>query len=287
MRVSAVNAITTLLEEDKTHAVLRPLLPSLGNLIHDKTEKVRLAVVNMLLYVKKIRGMKYYHVVPAKHLLARLADEGRGRNNATGSVAQSLSELLSNSFFPSGKKNTMSDIITRTLRLLDDNPGAAVTFYRNASTQLTVNSIAKLITALMKCLCYLIMEEKKHHGEDVTNLSQVVDEDESVECNNIHGDVYRESNTAMMATIAESVSILWESVSCHFVLRFSHLQHTLQVYSNNAALIIMTRLRKSSRKPRTKMPTRISWKCSPATSSLISSATLRKNSKRMDPTIAS
>lgn len=287
MRVSAVNAITTLLEEDKTHAVLRPLLPSLGNLIHDKTEKVRLAVVNMLLYVKKIRGMKYYHVVPAKHLLARLADEGRGRNNATGSVAQSLSELLSNSFFPSGKKNTMSDIITRTLRLLDDNPGAAVTFYRNASTQLTVNSIAKLITALMKCLCYLIMEEKKHHGEDVTNLSQVVDEDESVECNNIHGDVYRESNTAMMATIAESVSILWESVSCHFVLRFSHLQHILQVYSNNAALIIMTRLRKSSRKPRTKMPTRISWKCSPATSSLISSATLRKNSKRMDPRIAS
>ena len=233
MRVSAVNAITTLLEEDKTHAVLRPLLPSLGNLIHDKTEKVRLAVVNMLLYVKKIRGMKYYHVV-----LARLADEGRGRNNATGSVAQSLSELLSNSFFPSGKKNTMSDIITRTLRLLDDNPGAAVTFYRNASTHLTVNSIAKLITALMKCLCYLIMEEKKHHGEDVTNLSQVVDEDESVECNNIHGDVYRESNTAMMATIAESVSILWESVSCHFVLRFSHLQHTLQVSFSTLTMLL-------------------------------------------------
>jgi hypothetical protein len=35
-----VNAITTLLEEGKTHGVLRPLLPSLGNLIHDKTEKV-------------------------------------------------------------------------------------------------------------------------------------------------------------------------------------------------------------------------------------------------------
>jgi len=96
VRAAAVNAVTTLLEEEKSHAVLRPLLSNVGNLIHDKTEEVRLAVVNMLLFVKRLRGIKYYHVVPADHLLSRLANEGPGTNP----VAVGLSNLLSNSFFP-------------------------------------------------------------------------------------------------------------------------------------------------------------------------------------------
>ena len=205
VRAAAVDAVTTLLEEDKTHAVLRPLLPSVGNLIHDKIEKVRLAVVNMLLCIKKIRGMKYYHVVPANHLLARLGDEGRGRNNPIGPVAKGLSNLLSNSFFPTGSKKTMMDIINRTLRLLTDNPGAAVNFYKNASSQLSVNSISKLIAALMKCLCYYIIEEKRKNCEDISNLSLVVEEDEPIEFRG-------HSNTALMATISESISILWEQI---------------------------------------------------------------------------
>ena len=206
VRASAVNAVTTLLEEDKSHAVLRPLLSNLGNLIHDKTEKVRLAVVNMLLFVKKLPGIKYYHVVPANHLLSRLADEGRGNNNPTGPVAIGLSNLLSNSFFPTGSKKTMTDIINRTLRLFTDSPEAAVVFYNNASSQLSINSIAKLITALMKCLCYFIIEEKRVNSEDFSNLLLVVPEYESIECKG-------SSNTAQMAIIAESISILWESVS--------------------------------------------------------------------------
>jgi len=207
VRAAAVNAVTTLLEEEKSHAVLRPLLSNVGNLIHDKTEKVRLAVVNMLLFVKRLRGIKYYHVVPADHLLSRLADEGLGNNNPTGAIAVGLSNLLSNSFFPTSSKKTMSDIITRTLRLLTDSPQAAVVFYRNAPTQLSVNSISKLIAALMKSLCCFIIEEKKAKFEDVSNLTAVVPEYESIERPN------HSSNTAQMATIAESISILWGSVS--------------------------------------------------------------------------
>ncbi|KAL9182845.1 hypothetical protein ACHAXT_004124 [Thalassiosira profunda] len=206
VRAAAVNAVATLLEEDKTHAVLRPLLPSLGNLIHDKTERVRLAVVNMLLLVKRLRGMKYYHVVSAENLLARLADEGRGRNNPTGTVARGLSDLLSNSFFPTGSKRTAADVVNRTLRLLKDNREAAVTFYRNASSQLSVGSISRLIAALMRCLCYFVVEEKRCEGEDVTNLSLVLPEDGAIEGRG------GKSDTALMATIAESVSILWGSI---------------------------------------------------------------------------
>eukprot|EP00984_Skeletonema_dohrnii_P010337 scaffold4024_cov123-Skeletonema_dohrnii-CCMP3373.AAC.2 len=205
VRATAIKTVTTLLEEDKTHAVLRSLLPSLGNLIHDKSEKVRLVVVEMLLFVKKIRGMKYYHIVDPQNLLGRLADEGRGRNNPTGPVAIGLSELLSNSFFPVGKNKTMSDIINRTLRLLTDNPDAAVTFYRNAGTQLGVNSISKLIAALMRCLCMLIVQDKKMNCEDISNLSIVMADDE-IDSAKVP------PNTALMATIAESISILWGSI---------------------------------------------------------------------------
>ncbi|KAL3788032.1 hypothetical protein HJC23_008376 [Cyclotella cryptica] len=210
VRNTAIQTITALLYEEKTHAVLRPLLPSLGNMIHDKTEKVRLSVVKMLLVVKKLKGMKYYHVVPAKHLLARLAEEGRGKNNPTGPVAKSLTELLSNSFFPTGSKTTTADVIGRTFRLLQDNPNAALTFYKNASTQLSVHSVVKLISALMKCLCFLIVEEKKNGKEDVSSLElSLVVEEEGFDCSCETKD---EFGVERMATIAESISILWESI---------------------------------------------------------------------------
>ncbi|KAL3807192.1 hypothetical protein ACHAXA_008904 [Cyclostephanos tholiformis] len=206
VRAAAVDAVAILLENNMTHAVLRPLLPSIGNLIHDKSDKVRLAVVNMLLLVKKIRGMKYYHVVPANHLLARLADEGHGRNDPRGPVARALSDLLSNSFFPTGSKTTMTDIVNRTIRLLTDSPKAAVVFYRNASSQLSVHSISKLIAALTKCLCYFVIEEKKKSHENVNGMLLAIPEVESIQCKG--GPL----SMAMMATIAEGVSILWESI---------------------------------------------------------------------------
>jgi condensin-2 complex subunit G2 len=64
VRAGAVHVISLLLEAGESHAVLRALLPSIGNLINDKVERVQLATVKLLLQVKKIRGIKYYHGVP-------------------------------------------------------------------------------------------------------------------------------------------------------------------------------------------------------------------------------
>lgn len=180
----------------------------------------------MLLVVKKIKGMKYYHVVPAKHLLARLADEGR--TNPTGPVARGLTELLSNSFFPTGNKKTMADVIGRTFRLLQDDPAAALVFYRNASTQLSIHSIVKLISALMKCLCYLVVEEKKGMKEDVSGLelSQVVEEGWL----DFSGDGVVVGSR--MVIIAESISVLWESV------REGYLTITCTAYVSCLCLIL-------------------------------------------------
>ena len=211
VRAAAVDAIATLLENGRTHALLRRLLPSIGNLIHDKSDKVRLAVVNLLLLVKEIRGIRYYHVVPANHLLARLADEGCERNNPRGPVARALSNLLSNFFFPTGSRTTMTDIVNRTMRLLTDSPQAWAVFYRNASSQLSVNSISKLIAALAKCLCYFVIEEKRTNQEDVSGMLLAMPEVGSIQCKGGH------SSTAMMATIAEGISILWESIEAELM----------------------------------------------------------------------
>jgi condensin-2 complex subunit G2 len=59
VRAGGIHAISLLLEAEESHAVLRALLPSIGNLIHDKVERVRLATMKLLLQVKKIRGIKY------------------------------------------------------------------------------------------------------------------------------------------------------------------------------------------------------------------------------------
>ena len=134
----------------------------------------------------------------AKHLLARLAEEGRGcHDQPRGPVAAGLCDLLSNSFFPTGNKSTMTIIVNRTLRLLTDSPGAAVTFYSNASSLLSAKSICRLIQALMKLLCFFIVKEKKGRGEDVSNLLLVFSEHDLIEYTG------GQSSTSLTATIAE------------------------------------------------------------------------------------
>ena len=229
VRAAAVDAVSILLEEDRAHAVLRPLLPSIGNLIHDSSDKVRLSVIKMLLHVKRIRELKYYHVVPASHLIARLAEEGCDHNDPSGLVAQSLSELLSNSFFPSRKSGvTMTDIVNRTMRLFADNPMAAIVFYRNAHLQLSVNSISKLITALAKCLCFLVIEEKRMNGEDVSSLLFSIPEAGSIQFKGGRID------TLTMANIAEGRSILWESIEAK--LEVSKKEALAEVFSGAVLL---------------------------------------------------
>lgn len=183
----------------------------------------------MLLHVKRIRELKYYHVVPASHLIARLAEEGCDRNDPSGLAAQSLSELLSNSFFPSRKSGvTMTDIVNRTIRLFTDNPMAAIVFYRNAHLQLSVSSISKLITALAKCLCFLVIEEKRMNGEDVRSLLFSIPEARSIQFKGGRLDTFT------MANIAEGRSILWESIEAK--LEVSKKEALAEVFSGAVLL---------------------------------------------------
>ena len=53
-----LQGIQTLLDNHLTHAVLAAQMPTLGDLFHDKIEKVRLEFVKLLLKLKHIRVFK-------------------------------------------------------------------------------------------------------------------------------------------------------------------------------------------------------------------------------------
>jgi condensin-2 complex subunit G2 len=218
VRAGAVNSISLLLEAEESHAVLRALLPSIGNLIHDKVERVRLATVKLLLQVKKISGIKYYHVVPVEHLQARLADEGLPPSNPHGPVPCVLTELMMNSYCPQGSNVSGTDQVKRTIAFLTSDPVAAHVFYSNIATHLSVSSVAKLTAMLLKCLCASVDTEKATMAENQAKegkkrrrygkQQQDNDYDEAE-----GGTTLTAANTSLMAALAKTICCLWESVS--------------------------------------------------------------------------
>ena len=220
VRAGAVHSISLLLEAEESHAVLRALLPSIGNLIHDKVERVRLATVKLLLQVKKIRGIKYYHVVPVEHLQARLAEEGLPPSNPHGPVPSALTELMMNSFCPQGPNVSGTDQVKRTIAFLTSDPVAAQVFYSNIATHLSVSSVAKLAAMLLKCLCASVDTEKAKMEEIQAKNGkkrrrygkQQIDDEEEEEDDNGETTLTA-ANTSLMAALAKTICCLWESVS--------------------------------------------------------------------------
>lgn len=185
VRAQAVNGITLLLDAEASHGVLRPLLPFMGDLIHDNVEKVRSATVKLLLKLKKLKGFKYYHVVPSHHILSRLAAEGEGTRNPTGPVAAALTDLLCNSYCPLGVKN--SEQMRRTLTFLSESPKAAQVFYSNLSKFYDVASISKFIVMLIKTF--------------QIHVNQNVENEES------------DPDVFLFSSMAQTVLTLWSSIS--------------------------------------------------------------------------
>lgn len=218
MRAGALNAVTLLLEAPQSHAVLRALLPSLGNLIHDKVEKVRLAAARMLLRIKKVHGIKYYHVVPVDHLVARMADEGR--HNATGPVPSALTALMLNSYVPQGPKASGAVQIKRTVAFLTNDPTAASVFYANLAQHCPVDAVAKLTAMLLKCLHSAVETDQRDAKKQAkgrkrrkfgTQEEEEEDEDGSDEEAEPESFISA-SDTALMANLAETICTLWHSI---------------------------------------------------------------------------
>jgi condensin-2 complex subunit G2 len=251
VRASVLMAVTSLLEYPATHAILRPLLPALGNLFHDRVESVRVAAVRLLLQIKATPGFKYYHIVPVHHLQARLAAESK----ITGPVAQSLTALMLNSYIPADNRQA----VMRAVRFLQDCPTAASTFYANVSAHIPETQVVKLTLLLWKALLTAI------HGNSASSLEDMgdngkrrrtkgrapkaeLDSDDEAVGSDFAG-LVSSTDITLWPRIAETVSILWGSIADKLDQSdFSECQEALlDGFSGASLLAALQRLEQGSK----------------------------------------
>jgi len=122
VRVAAVQALTELLEQPLAHTVLRTFLPSLKLLMHDHSDKVRLAMVALLQRVSTVRGIQFVQVVPVNHLHARLALDFKKASSRA--VASATTRLLAPSYFPSVDAPNTTASTAAEAACNDENSGA-------------------------------------------------------------------------------------------------------------------------------------------------------------------
>ncbi|KAJ4456690.1 putative Condensin-2 complex subunit G2 [Paratrimastix pyriformis] len=120
VRVAVLQGLRDLLANPLAQPVLKELLPKLGMLLHDNTERVRAAFIDLLLAVRDIRSIRFDRVVPLDHVLYRLCAEGPV-------LATQLARLLAPSFLPA--QGDMETLAQRCIHLVRRSPDAARMFF--------------------------------------------------------------------------------------------------------------------------------------------------------------
>lgn len=133
VRIAVCDGLRFMLDNHQTHPVLSVALRRLGNLLNDRTERVRVAFLELLVALKskRIVSARYFDIAPLDDLLVRLPID-------SPVVASRIMKLLVTSYFPLERKNkTREEIAASQLRacveLLKHGAKPAEAFYRNLS----------------------------------------------------------------------------------------------------------------------------------------------------------
>ncbi|KAK2511302.1 Ncapg2 [Columba guinea] len=200
VRCAVFKCIPIILDNKLSHPLLEQLLPAVRNSLHDNSEKVRVAFVDMLLKIKATKAAKFWKICPMEHLLSRLEADSRP-------VSRRIVNLLFNSFFPF---NHPEDVwCERCVNLIQMNSAAARKFYQYAYEYTAPTNIAKLMLTIRRCLNACIqkaMKESLHNSDDD-------DEEESEKENtSVLSNVLSIDDVASMASLLEIIVILWRSI---------------------------------------------------------------------------
>ncbi|POI35559.1 hypothetical protein CIB84_000689, partial [Bambusicola thoracicus] len=197
VRCSVFKCLPITLDNKLSHPLLEQLLPTVKHSLHDNSEKVRVAFVDMLLKVKATKAAKFWKICPMEHLLARLEVDSRP-------VSRRIVNLLFNSFLP---VNQPEDVwCERCVTLIQMNPAAARKFYQYAYEYTAPTNIAKLMLTIRRCLNACIQKAVKESFDDDG-------EDEGEKENlSVLNDVLSVNDVASMASLLEITVILWRSI---------------------------------------------------------------------------
>lgn len=157
VRIQAVQSQMTLLDNPLSHVHMSSALPAIGAAFHDTDLMVRVAVCDLLLNIKSIQSIRYFDIVPVKHIIARLAcDEPP--------VCRRLVQLMANSFFPAN--DTDETVLSRCIYLIQQDPTASRQFYLHSSTAVEIGNAVKLLVVIRQALAihvrrHLNQQQKK------------------------------------------------------------------------------------------------------------------------------
>ncbi|XP_074687810.1 condensin-2 complex subunit G2 [Strix aluco] len=198
VRCSVFKCLPIILDNKLSHPLLEQLLPAVKHSLHDNSEKVRVAFVDMLLKIKATKAAKFWKICPMEHLLTRLEVDSRP-------VSRRIVNLLFNSFFPI---NQTEDVwCERCVTLIQMNSAAARKFYQYAYEYTAPTNIAKLMLTIRRCLNACIQKAVKESLHDSN------DDDESEKENtSVLNNVLSINDVASMASLLEITVILWRSI---------------------------------------------------------------------------
>ncbi|NXL76619.1 CNDG2 protein, partial [Leptocoma aspasia] len=200
VRCSVFKCLPIILDNKLSHPLLEQLLPATKHSLHDNSEKVRVAFVEMLLKVKATKAAKFWNICAMEHLLARLEVDSRP-------VSRRIVNLLLNSFFPSSQPEDVW--CERCVTLIQMNPAAARKFYQYAYEFTAPTNIAKLMLTIRRCLNACIQKAMKESLHDSGDDDEDGDEKEN---SSVLDNVLSVNDVASMASLLEITVILWRSI---------------------------------------------------------------------------
>uniref|UniRef100_A0A3B3BD34 Non-SMC condensin II complex, subunit G2 n=1 Tax=Oryzias melastigma TaxID=30732 RepID=A0A3B3BD34_ORYME len=208
VRCSVFKCLPLVLDNHLSHPLLEKLLPTSKYSLHDNSEKVRIAFLDMLIKVKAVRAAKFWDVCSMDHLMARLAIDSQ-------SVSKRIVDLLFKSFFPVNESE--KEWCSRCITLIQMNPMAARKFYQFAYKHTAPTNIIKLMLVIRRSLNSCIQVN-----------SDMMDINDSNKENSIAPPVNLGQDMALVAGLLEVVVILWRSVE-------KALKHNEEAYKYTSA----------------------------------------------------
>ncbi|XP_077007705.1 condensin-2 complex subunit G2 [Tamandua tetradactyla] len=195
VRCSVFKCLPIILDNKLSHPLFEQLLPTLKYSLHDNSEKVRVAFVDMLLKIKAVRAAKFWKICPMEHILVRLETDSRP-------VSRRLVNLIFNSFLPVNQPEEIW--CERCVTLIQMNHTAARKFYQYAHEHTACTNIAKLIHVIRHCLNACIRRAFKECQEG--------DEEREKENVSVLDNTLSVNDVASMAGLLEIIVILWKSI---------------------------------------------------------------------------
>ena len=172
VRLAVIKGLKTMIHScPRSHVTMNKVLPKISDCLHDVNDSVRIAMLDLLLEVKKVRVITYFEVCPMEHLLARLEVD------KSSQVCSKIASLIFNSFFPEKDNEAQFE---RALKLIEMNRNASRKFFELIYKKISVHDqVLFMLTILVKIKRNIKVKE--------TN-SESTDEDDNENKENGRGD---------------------------------------------------------------------------------------------------